>query len=617
MNRSKKLSSLTLVWLVALSLLLGACGGEATATPAATTSAPTTVAAVTTAAPTTAATQAVATTTVAQAVATTTVAQAATGTATAAVKTSTTAFAPPPPNLSAQWVKDGVCYEVFVRSFFDSNGDGKGDIPGLISKLDYLNDGDPHSNKSLGVNCLWLMPITASPSYHGYDTTDYFKVNPDYGTNDDFKKLVVEAHKRGIQIITDLVLNHTSKDHPWFKEAMANPQSPYRNYYIFSPTDPGYRGADGQKVWFKNPAGNDYYYAQFGADLPDLNYRNPAVTKDMEEVTRFWLQDMGVDGFRLDAVKHLIEDGQKQVDTPETHDWLRDFEKFTNSVKPANFTIGEVFTPTSLRNFYPDQLNEYFEFSLASSLIANANNGRSSFVGLVKDANNNWPAQRYGSFLSNHDQTRVMSRLSGDTAKMKMAATAYLTLPGLPFIYYGEEIGMQGTKDLNGQGDIPQRTPLQWTADPSNAGFSTGTPWTRISSESKGVSVQDQDANPDSLLNLYRKLVQLRRTNPALSEGDFQPLSGSSSVASYLRHFGDSDILVLINMSDEAVTDLKLSVDSSSLAPGTYTPGELLTVNTAKGTYAPLTVKEGGAITDYAPLASLPAHTAYILNLKK
>ncbi len=620
-NTAKKPLASLLPLLIGLSLVLGACGeasptarpttttaaSATTSNPATTAATATTITAVTTAAdPTTlAATTAIPATT---AVPTT---AAPTTAAASAAPTTIAAVANP---VGATWAKESVCYEVFVRSFYDSNGDGKGDLNGLIAKLDYINDGQVGSTKSLGANCIWLMPVTASPSYHGYDTTDYYKVNPDYGTNDDFKKFMAEAHKRGIHVLIDLVLNHTSNQHEWFKAAAADPKSPYRDYYIFSETDPGYAGPEGAPAWFKNPSGPGYYYAAFDSALPDLNYKNPAVTKQAQDVTRFWLQEMGVDGFRLDAIKHLIEDGAaNQVDTPQTHDWLRDFRKFYTGIKKDAFTVGEVFAPSSLKEYYPDQLDYYFEFNVAQGMVNSANRGINTFVGQIKIADTNWPVQRYASFLTNHDQTRIGTVVGGDVNKLKLAATELLTTPGLPFIYYGEELGMQGAKP-----DPNIRTPMQWTSDPATGGFTTGQPYKALQSDTAKINVGTEDADTASLLNLYRALIRLRRSNVALAQGSFLTTNTSYGVVAYLRQSGAETVLVVLNTTDEAKTDLQISVDKSDLPPGQYSPAELLAVNTdGKTTLAPLTVGPGGAFTDYAPVASLPARSAYIIAVKK
>jgi glycosidase len=263
---------------------------------------------------------------------------------------------PAPP--TSPWWDDAVCYEVFVRSFFDSDGDGIGDLNGLTAKLDFINDGDPSGGDDLGATCIWLMPIMEAASYHGYDVVDYFTVERDYGTNDDFKRLVAEAHRRGIRVVIDLVLNHTSRDNPWFQDALTNPDSPYRDWYIWSSENPDYLGPWGQEVWHTAPGDDEEYYGIFWEGMPDLNYRNPGVTAEAETISAFWLAEMDVDGFRLDAIKHLIEEGEIQEDTAATHEWLRGYRAFLDEIAPDALTIGEIFgsTASSLAPYYPDQL---------------------------------------------------------------------------------------------------------------------------------------------------------------------------------------------------------------------------------------------------------------------
>ncbi|MDQ3045297.1 MAG: alpha-amylase family glycosyl hydrolase, partial [Chloroflexota bacterium] len=235
--------------------------------------------------------------------------------------------ATPATNVSAtsNWWDEAVCYEVFVRSFADSDGDGIGDLLGLIDRLDYINDGDPNGGDDLGATCIWLMPVFASTSYHGYDVEDYYTIDPDYGTNEEFTEFITQAHDRGIRVILDLVLNHTSREHPWFQDALANPDSPYRGWYIWADEHPGYNGPWGAPAWHPSPLGDEFYYGIFWEGMPDLNYRNAEVTAEAEKVSAFWLNEMGADGFRLDAIKHLIEDERIQENTPETHEWLRDY----------------------------------------------------------------------------------------------------------------------------------------------------------------------------------------------------------------------------------------------------------------------------------------------------
>ena len=347
-------------------------------------------------------------------------------------------------------------YEIFVRSFYDSDGDGIGDINGLIEKLDYLNDGDPDTRDDLGVTGIWLMPVMVSPSYHGYDVVDYYQVDPDYGTNEDIKRLVSEAHQRGMRVIVDFVMNHTSTQHPWFKESR-NPDSDKRDWYVWSDENPGYRGPSGQVVWHQDPSG--YYYALFWGGMPDLNYENPAVTDAILEAARFWLEEMDVDGFRLDAIKHIVEEGQVQENSSSTHEWLENFHTFYKNIDPNFFTVGEAWTQTrQVVDYTGDEVDIAFQFDLAEDLINSANFGIApTYYKTLQTIYDSFPPNQYATFLTNHDQNRVMSQLDGDETKAKLAASILLTGPGVPFLYYGEEIGLIGVKP-----DEDIRLPMQW-----------------------------------------------------------------------------------------------------------------------------------------------------------
>jgi alpha-amylase len=240
------------------------------------------------------------------------------------------------------WTRGAVCYEVFVRSFSDSDGDGIGDLNGLTAKLDYINDGNPASNTDLGASCIWLMPVAESPSYHGYDVSDYYRVERDYGTNDDFKRLVVLAHRRGIRILVDMVLNHASSEHPSFQAALRDTASPYRSWYRFSPTPLG-KGPWGMEAWHRSSIRDEYYYGVFWKGMPDLNYETPAVREEAKKIATFWLRDMGVDGFRLDAVPYLVEEGSCLTGCAGTHAFLREYAAHIRSVSPEAYTVGEVW----------------------------------------------------------------------------------------------------------------------------------------------------------------------------------------------------------------------------------------------------------------------------------
>jgi glycosidase len=453
---------------------------------------------------------------------------------------------------------------VFVRSFYDSDGDGIGDLNGLIQKLDYIT--------SLGASCIWLMPVAASPSYHGYDVSDYYRVAPAYGTNDDFKRLVAEAHRRGIRVLVDMVLNHASSAHPSFQAALRDTMSPYRAWYRFSPTPLG-KGPWGEEVWHRSPVREEYYYGVFWSGMPDLNYETPAVREEAKKVATFWLREMGVDGFRLDAVPYLVEEGTCLMGCPGTHVFLHEYAEHIHSVKPDAYTVGEAWgSITTMIPYYPDQLTSYFSFELADSLLSVVRTGSAAglLAGFLR-LQDTLPAFRWSPFLSNHDQTRVLTALGGDVARAKIAATLLLTLPGLPFIYYGEEIGMTGDKP-----DPRLRTPMQWSPRPG-LGFTTGTPWEAPQPDSLTTNVAVEDADPSSLLNLYRRLIHLRKENEALATGTLVPLSASDAhVAAYLRRSGSHAVLVVANLGGAPAAGVTISSGQGVLAAGRYTPRTLL-----------------------------------------
>ena len=505
------------------------------------------------------------------------------------------------------WWNDTVFYEIFVRSFYDSNGDGIGDFNGLTAKLDYLNDGDPKTSTDLGVTGLWLMPIHPSPSYHGYDVTDYYNVNPQYGTLDDFKRLLAEAHQRGIRIIIDMVLNHTSSEHPWFMRAQDR-QSPYRDWYIWLDIDPGFTGPWGEKVWHYSSSG--YYYGVFWEGMPDLNYRNPAVTAQMEDVARFWLQDVGVDGFRLDGARHLIEAGTVQADTDLTHAWYRNFRQFYKNFSPQAMTVGEVWTTTDVVAKYVqgDQFDLAFDFDLANSFVNSAKNRSASDARLrLAIATKLFQPGQFATFLTNHDQNRVMSVLGDDVGKAKAAATLLLTAPGVPFVYYGEEIGLLGKKP-----DEDIRRPMQWTGE-ANAGFTTGTPWRApyVDYERKNVAAQTNEAN--SLLAHYRTLIRLRNEHVALRVGDYYAVDANNkAVLASLRAAKGEVVLVVVNLDRDPLRDVQLSLGSGPLS-GQYAVLPVL----GSGTFASLTSNAAGGFDAYQLLPELPANGSLILQLQR
>ena len=376
-------------------------------------------------------------------------------------------------NFDIHWWNNTIFYELFVRSFYDSDEDGIGDLQGLIEKLDYLNDGDPTTTSDLGITGIWLMPIMESPSYHGYNATDYYTIEPDYGNMQDFEEFLQEAHSRGIKVIIDLVLNHTSSQHPWFLQS-SNSQNNFRDWYIWSDNNPGITGPWGQNVWHYNQG--NYYYGLFWSGMPDLNFEHQEVKQEMKNVANFWL-NKGVDGFRLDAIKYLVENGSNLENTPANFSLIEEFNYEYKYISSESFTIGEAWSNTNSITPYVQEgrLDACFDFDLASDILNSVNSGSS--VGIkqqIQTIQESYPALQYGTFLTNHDMDRVFNKLGYSNEKMKLAASIYLTLPGVPFIYYGEEIGMIGTGDHQNI-----RRPMQWSSS-VNAGFSNSVPWRSV-----------------------------------------------------------------------------------------------------------------------------------------
>jgi glycosidase len=497
------------------------------------------------------------------------------------------------PQPARPWWREAVFYEIFVRSFNDSNGDGIGDFNGITARLDYL--------QSLGITGLWLMPINPSPSYHGYDVINYYAVNPEYGTMDDFKRLLEQAHKREMRVIIDLVLNHTSSRHPWFQDANSRPDSPYRDWYVWAAEYPGNR-------WY---AGNEgYYYGYFWNEMPDLNYNNPEVTAQMEKMSLYWLNDVGVDGFRIDAAKHLVEEGLKLESTPANHEWLKAYYAAVKKEAPNAYLIGEIYGAGSLvSKIYENELDHIFNFEIASGAVNSANGGANSGIrSAIAFAEKDNPEGNFATFLTNHDQERAMSTLRGDINKAKVASFLLLTSPGTPFLYYGEEIGMTGKKP-----DENLRTPMQWDAS-TNAGFTSRRPWINVNQDyTTGTSVAAQEKDPASLLNHYRALIALRQDHPALRSGKAILLeTGSNAVFAMLRHSQDESLLILVNLGGSPVKDYQLSLDNNLLPNGTFTPQTLFGSAQAEA----MTIRRG-QFEDYRPVNELAAYQTLIFKIEQ
>ena len=471
------------------------------------------------------------------------------------------------------WWNETVFYEIFVRSFKDSDGDGFGDFKGITEKLDYLNDGDPNTTDDLGVKGIWLMPIHESGSYHGYDVIDYRSVKELYGGMDDFKEFLDEAHKRGIKVIIDWVINHNSSQSEWFKNAQTGPNAEFRNFYRWSNNDPGYGGPWGQQVWHRK--NGDYFYGLFWDGMPDLNYEEPRVKEAIFDAADFWLEEVGIDGFRLDAVKFMVEEDRKLEDTQSTFMFWNEFTQRVKAANPDAFSVGEAWTNTEtiinyVRN---DRIDYCFEFDLAGNIQYSVNAGKvDNLYDQMQKMYNIYPHLQYGTFLSNHDQNRIMNSFESDENKVKLAAAIYLTLPGVPYIYYGEEIGMVGVKP-----DENIRRPMQWNGD-LHAGFTTGNPWRAVHGGYPRANVEREGGDPSSILNKYRSFIQLRNQEKALQIGTYEPVaSDDNEVFAFLRQHEGEDVLVIHNMGTSVIRNLSLNLNSANIPNGEWFLVDLLT----------------------------------------
>lgn len=498
----------------------------------------------------------------------------------ASAASSTTANGAPIAQWKHDWARSAVFYQIFVRSFADSNDDGIGDLNGLTSKLDYLRD--------LGIDALWLTPIFNSPSYHGYDTIDYESIHPAYGTLADFDRLLQEAHRRGIRIVLDLVINHTSSQHPWFIEAASSASAPRRDWYVWRPDDPGWVqpwGGDHHTWHEKNGA---YFYGIFWSGMPDLNLRNKAVRAEVMRLADLWLA-RGVDGFRLDAARHIIETGpdQGQCDSPETHAFWKEFSAHVRSTRPEAVLFGENWTETPIIATYfgstakiasGDELPMNFDFPLAKQILEGVKGGEAMAIAakLAEIQRVYPPSVADAPFLTNHDNVRVATELQNDARSMRSAAAILLTLPGAPFLYYGEEIGLQNGPTPN---DEAKRTPMPWDGS-EGSGFTRGKPWFPFAPGKEKANVAAEVRDPDSLLQRYRRLIHVRKASAALRSGGLKLLTAQghpSPVLAFLREASDERVLVVHNLGDAQAAAGPFPIGAATLEklftdPGTAEP---------------------------------------------
>ena len=479
-----------------------------------------------------------------------------------------------PGSLYGSQDKCGTCYEIFVYSFYDSDGDGIGDLPGVLEKLDYINDGDPASGDDLGCDMIWLSPVFASPTYHKYDVTDYLSLDEQYTTSqftgqkqeELFRNLTDSCHERGIKLILDLPLNHTSTEHPWFQKALqylkdhsagTQPdlnECPEAGYYLFSDEPKtGYAGAEGSE-W--------YYEARFWSGMPDLNLDNEAVRSNIAQITKYWI-DRGVDGFRLDAVTSYYTDNKEK--NIEFLHWLNETVK---EQKPDAYLVGEAWTdPDTYAAYYSSGIDSLFDFAFA---------GQEGYIAALARGKRDaaWYGQKLmeeealfasysdkavnAPFYTNHDMARSAGYYTRDDgSRTKLAQALNLLMPGNAFLYYGEELGMKGSgRDEN------KRAPMYWSEDPHAEGMCSGPPEMEEVSM-KFAPFEDQKDDPDSIYCYVRKAIRLRNTYPAIAcgkTGMIEALSGEEVCAVERKAQGTDPVLLIFNLSEEAVkTELSVS----------------------------------------------------------
>jgi len=508
-------------------------------------------------------------------------------------------FSYPDTTGTLKWWNERVFYEIFVRSFADSDGDGIGDFQGIIDHINYLNDNNPNTNTDLGIGGIWLMPMMESSSYHGYDVEDYYSVEQDYGTISDFQRLLDTCHAHGINVIIDLVINHCSNKNPWYIKSAQN-DAKYANWFRWDANPPTDLGPWGQTLWHWNSTKQSYYYGLFWSGMPDLNYEEPAVFEEVKKITKYWL-DMGVDGFRLDAIKYLDEGNNSVENTPETFNILYELRNYVESINPDAFMVGEVWDATSkiLPYVSDTTLNSCFDFDLAGRITsAVSNNNISGLQQHLEFIQSVYPRSQYSTFLTNHDQDRIYSVLN-DVAKMKLAASVYLSLPGIPFVYYGEEIALTGTGD-----HLNIRTPMQWNGN-SQAGFTSATPWRGFAQDYKINNVMLQQLDSESIWNHYHKWINLRNNYDALKTGIYWPvLYDNSELLSYIRTHArgnEEELIWIIHNTGENNVDLDLPKSIFPLESGTYYIYDAFN----KTKLGNILVNDSGDITEYSTTINL------------
>lgn len=497
---------------------------------------------------------------------------------------------------TSDWRTSTITYEIFVRSFCDSDGDGIGDFRGVASKAEYL--------KELNVGCVWLMPINESPSYHGYDVMDYCSTNEDYGTIEDFNYMLDVLHQYDIKVLIDFVANHTSSEHPWFISAMSDPDGPYGEFYEISDTQGSGSG------WAYSSEYKKYYRANFAATMPDLNYHNHEVWEKMEEAAGYWL-DLGVDGFRLDAAMHI------DPDASVTHAWWQDFESYVKSKNPDAFVVGENWDSSVdlVASFFAD-MDSSFDFPLQSQIMSLAGGNQLDIVSYVNTSLNKYENSAnttpdvlkttvMTTFLNNHDQTRTVSTL-GSVEKAKLAAAIQFTLPGMPFIYYGEELGQKS--DGN---DPNRREPMDWYASATGEGMCKvdSSFWgatARFTVANDGISLEEELNDSDSIYNYYKKLTKLRTDYPIFYTGDYLTVSAKNlncyTVTDEDYSYG---MFVAHNITGSSIEQTVVNSFTDLLSGKSYSAGDTITI----APYTTIVAKYDGVDKTYSLFDAISVKT--------
>jgi alpha-glucosidase len=509
--------------------------------------------------------------------------------------------------LNPDWYRTATFMQIFLRSFYDSNGDGIGDLRGLIVKLPYLAE--------LGIGAIWLNPIYPSPFFDsGYDVADYEAINPDYGTLDDFRELLDRAHELGIRIVMDGVFNHSSWENPWFVESRSSRDNPKHDWYVWGdeplfdchdPLEPEF----GQDRWTFDETVGQYYYHFFREQMPDLNYENADLREAVKNVVRFWF-DLGVDGFRLDAAHLYYQDAEYCWNHPKTHAFLKELRQVADEYGDRVF-VGEVAgAPEKVIEYLGDgrdELQAIINFNLTYGFYASYFLHTPWPIETMMDLTYERfpPGGTHAVYQSNHDFYRMFGLLLGDDDWAKMTSVVQLTLPGIAFVYYGEEVGMTNGHEVVVDYRDAARTPMHWDASPT-AGFTTGEPWIALAPNHATHNVAVEDGDPHSLLNHYRRVIAIRNARPVLAEGSYTPVvADSNHVFADLRQSADDSLLVVINFSAKP-QEATLDLSPTSWGGRVGTPRDL---------YSGAELPHLDAFSAAAYPVSLPAYGFVILEL--